>query len=77
MQYKTLKADDILNGYRTRIGQLEAEHFTNSVHIFEADLLGLTNESEQLKKLNESIVTRIAALEDKVTELETDPGDDN
>lgn len=66
MDYATLTKEDRVNGYKTRIGQLEREYFDASVGEFEANIIGLTKQAKDFSDLMKSIELRISALNELI-----------
>ena len=70
-EYLNIGPAQKVEGYSTRVAQLEGEHFTNTVLLFEAEVTGSLEsaEAKELAGRNEVLEKRINALRAKVTEL--------
>jgi hypothetical protein len=62
MEYQKLSKEEQIQGFQTRIRQLEEEHFNNYVTILEAEVLGDSAAFEDFSARNDSVEKRITAL---------------
>jgi hypothetical protein len=81
MDYSLIGPEQMLEGIQNRIGQLEAEHYTNAIYLIECDLLGDKKTSEQLTTRNkfiETLVTRLQGESEVVAaQVETKPAEES
>lgn len=62
MDYRTVTAGNMIDALENRIGQLEAQHYSNEVYLIEATLEGDKETVEGLTLANASIKSRRDAL---------------
>jgi hypothetical protein len=69
MEYEYLTASQKAAGVQQRIVELEGEHFSNTVYLFEAKIIGAENDIRDFTTKNQGLEKRIAGLKEMLKEL--------